>query len=473
MVVKNGLVGLSGEDEFRRTDIRIENGVIAAIGNDLSERYAGDDTIDASGCWVVPGGIDPHVHFYDPGYNEREDFAHGTAAAAGGGVTTIIDMPCTSNPPVTDSVNLRTKLEIVQPRAVIDFGFHGGVSRQLFDERYAEAMESIADTVMAFKVYAISGMEEVWGALDHWRFRCVLERANELDSIVLLHAEDAEYVNNATAYHRTVGSAPRQWHDARPELAEILAVQSAKRIVEEVGGNLHVVHVGVGEVAEMIGGVAKNGGAGTGAPGAAAPRATLTGETCPQYLAFSLEDFEKQGAVLKIAPPIKTADNPPLLWNALASGTLHYIASDHAPGTAAEKAPGSIWDNHAGIAGVQTILPYTFSEGFLSGRLSLSRYLQVMSENAAKRFRIFHRKGSIAVGKDADVVLLDRNETWTVRGSEFYSKGKLSPFEGWSFRGRVKRTLVRGREVYRDRDGIVADGGWGALLTPKKRTVTE
>lgn len=454
MVVKNGLVGLSGEDDFRRTDIRIENGVIAAIGNDLDNGDGTQDSIDAGGCWVVPGGIDPHVHFYDPGYNQREDFAHGTAAAAAGGITTVIDMPCTSNPPVTDSANLKTKLSVVQPRAVIDFGFHGGVSRQLFDEGYAEAMESIADTVMAFKVYAISGMEEVWGALDHWRFRCVLERAKAFDSIVLLHAEDAEYVNNATAHYRSVGTDPRQWHDARPELAEILAVQSATRIVEEVGGNLHVVHVGVGEVAEMIG----RGGS------------TLTGETCPQYLAFSLIDFEEQGAVLKIAPPIKSPDNPPLLWEALASGALHYIASDHAPGTAEEKAPGSIWDNHAGIAGVQTILPYTFNEGYLAGRLTLPRYLQVMSENAARRFRIFDRKGSIAVGKDADLVLLDQKESWTVRGAEFFSKGKLSPFEGWSFRGRVKRTLVRGREVYRDRDGIVTDGGWGALLTPNKHT---
>lgn len=451
MVIKNGLVAFSGKDEFLPRDIRIEDGRIAEIGSDL----AGKPVVDAQGCWVVPGGVDPHVHFYEPGYTQREDFAHGNAAAAAGGVTTIIDMPCTSLPQVTNRTNLEIKLSIVQPKAIIDFGFHGGVSRQLFDNGYREAMASIADTVMAFKTYAISGMEEVWGALDHWRFRKVLERARELDSIVLLHAEDAEYINNATRYYEQAGSSPREWYDARPELAELLAVMSAKRICEEVGGNLHVVHMGVGEVAELLIGEPANG-------------ATFTGETCPHYLAFSLKDFEKQGAAMKVAPPIKSAENPPRLWELLTDGTLEYIASDHAPGTSEEKAPGSIWKQHAGIAGVETILPYTFSEGYLTGRLSLSRYLEVMSEKAARRFRIFHRKGSIEVGKDADLVLLSQKEEWTVRAAEFLSKGKISPFEGWSFKGRVKRTFVRGREVYRDGEGVVTEGGWGQLLTPKK-----
>lgn len=452
MVIKNGLVALSGENEFLPRDIRVTDGKIEEIGSDLS----GEPVVDASQHWIIPGGVDPHVHFYDPGYTQREDFAQGTAAAAAGGVTTIVDMPCTSLPQVTNRTNLEIKLSIVQPKAVIDFGFHGGVSRQLFDNGYREAMAEIADTVMAFKTYAISGMESVWGALDHYRFAKVLERARELDSMVLLHAEDAEYVNNATRYYEQAGSSPRQWHDARPELAEILAVMSAKRICEEVGGNLHVVHIGVGEVAELLIGEPRNG-------------AIFTGETCPQYLAFSLKDFEELGAVLKIAPPIKHAEHPPRLWELLADGTLEYIASDHAPGTAEEKAPGSIWNQHAGIAGVGTILPYTFSEGYLEGRLSLSRYLEVMSEKAAKRFRIFDRKGSIEVGKDADLVLLSREEEWTVRAREFLSKGKLSPFEGWKFKGKVKRTFVRGREVYRDGEGIVSEGGWGQLLTPNRR----
>ena len=169
MIVKNGLVAFPGEDEFLQKDLRIENGIIAEIGRDLS----GPDILDASGLRVLPGGIDPHVHFYDPGYTDKEDFLHGTAAAASGGITTVIDMPCTSVPPVTDSASLANKLSIVQPKAHIDFAFFGGISRQLYDGGYEQAMESIRSDVMGYKVYAVSGMEDVWGALDHFRFRRV------------------------------------------------------------------------------------------------------------------------------------------------------------------------------------------------------------------------------------------------------------------------------------------------------------
>ena len=452
MIVKNGLVAFRGEDEFLRKDLRLENGRVAEIGRDLQ----GSEILDATGCWVLPGGVDPHVHFYDPGYTEKEDFSHGTAHAASGGITTVIDMPCTSLPPVTDAESLAAKLAVVQPKAHIDFAFFGGISRQLFDSGYEEAMSSIADTVMGYKVYAVSGMEEVWGALDHFRFRKVLESARTLNQIILLHAEDAEYVDNATAYYRKTGKSPQAWYDARPELAEILAVQSALRIADEVGGNLHIVHIGAAEAAGMLKNERANG-------------AVASGETCPQYLAFHLDDFLKQGAALKIAPPIKRDGNQREIWKLLREGTIDFVASDHAPGTRDEKAPGDIWCNSAGIAGTGTILPYLFSEGYMKGELKLSRFLEVISENAPRRYGFFDRKGSIETGKDADLVLIDKNADWTVRGESFHSRGKITPFEGWTFRGRIKKTLVRGREVYDGTTERVSDDGWGRLIRKEAR----
>ena len=193
MIIKNAMTAFPGEDKLLRTDICIEDGKFASFGNGLSDNS--NNVLDASDYWVLPGGIDPHVHFYDPGYTAKEDFFHGTAAAASGGITTIIDMPCTSNPPVTCKANLDIKLDAIKDKAHIDYALFGGVSRQLFDSgKLKESMASIAKDVCAFKVYAISGMDEIWGALDHWRFRRVLEEARALGSMVLLHAEDAEYV---------------------------------------------------------------------------------------------------------------------------------------------------------------------------------------------------------------------------------------------------------------------------------------
>lgn len=450
MIIKNALIALPDADDFQRMDIRIENGQFAEFGVDLNSK----EVLDASAYWVLPGGIDPHVHFYDPGYTQKEDFFHGTSAAVAGGVTTIVDMPSTSVPPVTDKKSLEYKLSVVQPKAHCDFGFFGGLSRQLFDAGYEEGMASIADDVFGYKVYAVSGAESWWGAVDHWRFRRILEQAKRLGTVILLHAEDAEYVNNATEHYQAQGKSSQEWYDCRPELAEILAVGSALRINLEVGGNLHIVHIGSAEAAEML--------------QKPYPGAIATGETCPQYLAFALQDFLEQGPALKISPSIKEDGNRQKLWELLADGTLEFVASDHAPGTREEKAPGDIWCNSAGIAGAETILPYVFSEGYLAGKLTLPRYLKVMSENAAKRYGFFDRKGSLAVGKDADLVLIHREAEHTVTIADFQSKGRVTPFEGRTFRGRVDYTLVRGNIVYDRKNGGCRNPGWGQLQRPER-----
>ena len=479
MIIKNGLVALSGETAFLRRDIRVNHEIITEIANDIEIASQPDtEIIDATDCWVLPGGIDPHVHFYDPGNTHKEDFAHGTEAAAAGGITTIVDMPCTSIPPVTDSSSLASKMLVVASKATVDFGLFAGVSRQLFDSSisggYVAAMESVASDVLGYKVYAISGMDEVWGAVDHFRFRRILETAKRLGVVVLLHAEDAEYVNNATSSYNAKGKDPEQWYASRPELAEILAVESAVRIASTVGCDLHIVHIGSGEAAAMIS--SGHTSDRTGDPHAVVPRNgtrsggwCISGETCPHYLAFGLEDFTRLGAALKVAPSIKGGENRGDLWRMLADGTLSFVASDHAPGTAEEKAPGNIWENSSGIAGIETLLPFMFSEGFLGGRLTLPQYLAAMHENAAKRYGIFDRKGSITVGKHADLILIDTRRDWTVRADRFHSKGKLSPFEGTTFRGTVMRTVVRGNTVY-ERGNRSGRPGWGVNLKPKERS---
>ena len=446
MIIKNCEIALPGGNELISLDIEIDQGKLVYIGENLK----GEDIFDASGMQVFPGAIDPHVHFNEPGYTEREDFYHGTACAASGGVTTIIDMPCTSIPPVTSLANLQEKLAVVSKSALIDFGFHGGVSRQVIENDHRKNMAELADHVMGFKTYFISGMD-TFGAVNNEQFKMVLADAKKLGCPVLLHAEDPDSVNKLTAEEKAKGKDWTNFYRSRPEATETTAVQKAISAAREIGTTLHIVHVGTGEAALLIG-----------------KEKNVTGETCPHYLEFNCEDLDTIGGALKTVPVVKSKGNADILWNALMIGSLDFIASDHAPAPKEQKDTGSAWDDYSGIPGSGTIFPYLYSEGLIKRKMPLSRFLQVTSENAAKRYGIWDRKGSIEIGKDADLIFVDPKKNWIVKGREFLSKGKTTPFENRVFSGRVVKTMVRGEFVYDHEAGIVTKPGYGQFIKPLK-----
>ena len=449
MIIAGGLLALPDEHEPVPADLRVRDGRFVRIerrDGRSALQEDGDGVIDARGCLVLPGAIDPHVHFDDPGYTDREDFAHGTAAAASGGVTTVVDMPSTSVPPVTSGENLCTKLAAIEGKAVIDYGLYGGVSAQVLDDDPVARIAELAPDVLGFKTYFVSGME-TFARVDHRRFLDVLRMTADAGRPTLLHAEEFDFVTSATAAARALADSPRAWYESRPEEAETLAVLAACELAERAGGDLHVVHVSTGRAAAVI---------------AATPG--VTGETAPHYLAFSLEDFERLGSPLKVAPPVKPQPNAELLWQALGDGSLSFVASDHAPAPTEQKRTGSIWSDYAGIPGSGTLLPYLYSEGYRAGRLRLGELTALASRNAARRYGIDDRKGGLAPGMDADCVLIREDADWTVRGEAFLSKGHVTPFEGMRLRGRVEKTLVRGTVVYDREEGIVVDGGYGRLV---------
>jgi allantoinase len=452
LIIRNGQVALPGETDFKEVDILIEGERIAAIGKALPDAAAagGHGSVDARGIYVLPGGIDPHVHFDDPGYTSREDFYRGSCAAASGGITTVIDMPDTCIPPVINDENLKRKIGAIESKAVVDYGLYGGVSAQSFENGFPGNMESLCGEVLGYKSYFISGMDS-FGRLDHYQFKQVLTRASGLGLPVLLHAEDYGYVTAATENAMQEGGAPIHYYNSRPETAEMLAALCAVRLAEESGADLHIVHIGTADVCDLL-------------SRDTFTREHITGETGPQYLEFDVTDFEAQGARLKCTPPLKGPGNREKLWRHLSEGVLSFAASDHAPCTPEEKNTGSIWTDYAGIPGCPTLLPYLFSEGFLQGRLSLPRLLQVVAENAARRYGLFDRKGSIEPGKHADFAFIDPARNWTVRGEELLSKGSVTPFENRTFSGRVVKTMVRGTLVYSVDKGVLVDGGYGAHI---------
>ncbi len=442
MIIKHGYLALPGEKSFLPLDIEIKDGKIIRTGPNLP----GKDILDAEGLVIFPGAIDPHVHFNDPGYTEREDFTHGSRTAASGGVTTLIDMPCTSVPPVTTLKNFHKKLDAVKNKSVVDFAFFGGVSGQCFENDPQKNILELAPYVVGFKTYFISGME-TFRRLTQDQFLQVLKVAKDVNRPVLLHAEDYDTVTRNEAAEREKGSDWQNFYASRPEESELIAVKNAVNLAQVSGGSLHIVHIGTAEAADYL----------TGKP-------FVTGETCPHYLEFSCEDFEDLGSALKTTPVVKSPGNGENLWKHLMSGTVDFVASDHAPAPASQKNTGSAWTDYSGIPGTGTLFPYMYSEGLIRRKMPLDRFLKVTSENAARRYGLFDRKGSIEPGKDADLILLDPDKTTGIRGKDFYSKGKITPFEGLIFEGKIMKTLLRGQTIYDADKGITVPPGTGHFL---------
>ncbi|HWR12316.1 MAG TPA: amidohydrolase family protein [Rectinemataceae bacterium] len=456
MLIANALAALPGEKDFRRTDILVREGKIARIAAagslaDVSPAdalSAGEETIDASGLMMFPGAIDPHVHFDEPGFTQREDFLHGSSEAARGGVTTVIDMPCTSLPPVTSLAALKNKLAIVSKSAVVDFAFYGGVNGLFDDASMDLAIDALAPRVVGFKCYFVSGMDS-FTAVTPEQFARAYERCAAAGRPLLLHAEYPAVIAAAQAALSAArgGKAPtwKDYYASRPMEAETAACSTALRLAGARPRWLHIVHVGTAEAAALV-----------AAAGASC-------ETCAHYLAFDEDDFETLGAALKTAPPVKEASQKALLWKRLAEGAISFVASDHAGAPDYEKFTGDPLSAYGGIPGTGTFFPYLLSEGFFAKRLSLPRFLEATSGAAAARYGISGGKGSLAEGKDADFVLVDPEASTLLDPASMYSKSRITPFAGMRLAGRIKGTFVRGSRVY-GAGGILALPGSGKFI---------
>lgn len=430
----------SGGNESRPAEILVEDGRFLAIGPGGEPRPpAGTETlVDLGGRLALPGVLDGHVHFDDPGFTHRENFETGTRAAAAGGVTTVADMPCTSLPPVTSRSALDYKLSVVSPKALVDFLLWGGVSDNAMEHpRWRSRVRELVDAgVAAFKLYLLSGMD-TYRDLTPAQVRQVLKELARHGVPAGIHAEDREVVLSLTfaemAEHR---DSPLDYADSRPSEVETWAVRAVADLCRETGARVHVVHLASGEALEVVAKARQEG-------------LPLSAETCPHYLAFTREDLGRLGALLKTAPVVKSAPDREALWKGLADGTLQHVATDHAAGQwPEEKAAGSIWNAYGGVPGVETLLPFLLSEGVAKGRITLERLVEVTAAAPARFFGVASRKGAIAPGLDADLAVVDEEERWTVTAEALHNLNRYTPFEGHVFTGRVRETFVRGTRVY-------------------------
>jgi allantoinase len=450
-----GLRVPAGEDETRAASILVVDGRIAEIAAPESTPTEADEEIlDLRGLLVLPGVIDGHVHFDDPGFTHREDFETGTRAAAAGGVTCIVDMPCTSLPPVTSSENLRTKLAVVEAKAHVDFMLWGGVSANaMADPEWRTNLAEIVEAgVASIKVYMLSGMD-TFRDLSRPQLAEALAEIARQGVPVGVHAEDREMVRELTTRIQAEGrDEPLDYAESRPAAAEISAVATMRELCRETGAHVHIVHLATGAALDIV----------TEARDEGLP---MSAETCPHFLEFTADDLRVQGALLKTAPVVKGEADRDRLWEGLASGELDYVATDHAAGQwPEEKHTGSIWTDYGGVPGVELSLPYLYSEGVRRGRITLERLTELTASAPARFFGIESRKGRLEAGFEADLVALADDETWRVSADNLHNMNPYTPLDGYDLTGRVRQTFVRGQLVYRlEDDGaeLFGDAGLG------------
>jgi len=420
-------------------DILITAGKIAA----LVEAGASDarEEIDAQGLYALPGLVDAHVHFNEPGRADWEGWASGSRAAAAGGVTTVLDMPLNSLPPVLDGAAFDLKRGAAEAASIVDFGLWGGLT----GSDPAPLRELAARGAVGVKAFLCDSGVPEFRSLSPLDDVDAFRAAAEAGLLVAAHAEDDELVRGATERVRAAGRRDRAaWAESRPAVAEVRGVDRAWAAALEAHARLHIVHLSSAAALAAVDDARRAG-------------VDVTAETCPHYLTFDDRDVARQGPLLKCAPPIRDAANRESLWTAVIHGRIDIIASDHSPCPAADKDRGrdDIFAAWGGVSGVQSLLPAVVTGSFARGpSLHPDAIMHFaawrMASAPAKRFGLSTRKGTLGVGADADVVLVDGHREWTLGPDAVQTRSGQTPYVGRRFRGSVVRTIVRGTTVYVD-----------------------
>jgi allantoinase len=410
-------------------DVAADDGLVVAVGPRLGGTAR--EEIDARGLLVLPGVVDAHVHLNDPGRADWEGFATGTRALAAGGTTCAIDMPLNAVPPTVDGAAFDLKVAAAEGVAHVDVALWGGLVPGDVDR----LDELAARGVVGFKAFmSASGVEE-FEAADDLTLLEGMARAARLGLPVAVHAESEAITSRLARRAVAAGRvAVRDYLASRPVVAELEAISRAIVLAAETDCALHVVHVSTGRGVALV-------------AQARARGVDVTCETCPHYLVLDADDAERLGALAKCAPPLRPAEDREALWSALLAGGVDLVATDHSPSPAALKEGDDHFAVWGGISGAQTLLALMHDEGVARRGLAREALATLLAAAPARRFGLAPAKGALVAGTDCDVVLVDPAATWTVAREDLLDRHRRSPFAGRELRGRVVRTILRGRTI--------------------------
>ncbi len=427
-------------------DIGIREGRIAAIGS-WGTLPPADEVLNAKGRVVLPGGVDTHCHAGDPGFDAFGiDFSLASRAAALGGVTTILDMPV-QIPLTADPQSFDAKVASIQPKAYVDFA--------LWATCTAETLSSIPALkdkgAVGFKFYMHASVGGFTPYHDDGLIYEALQWVAKTGLPAGMHCESQQIIAHLEKRFAQQGRNDlAAFAEAHPVCAELEAVHRALFLTRELGARLHVVHCSTPQAVALIQAARQAG-------------QDVTVETCPQYLVLDSTMLGKMGNFAKVAPPIRERANVERMWQLLAQGQIDNISSDHVPFPPEFKEGRSVWDAAAGAPVIQTMFPVLLAAGVNSGRIRLPRLVSVMSEGPARAFGLYPRKGSAAVGADADFAIFCPGAERTVHARDLVGTA-WTLFEGMRA-VYPETTIVRGKVVVRDGQ-VVGQPGYGQLISP-------
>jgi dihydroorotase len=420
--------------------IAIEEGKIYKIGKETQMPNA-DEKTNMHNLLVLPGLIDEHVHLRDEGKAYKEDFISGTSAAAAGGFTTVLDMP--NNEPVTMSVaSLRNRMNLAKRRTVVNLGVYSE-----FPNNLEELPKIVSEGAISFKLF----MGAQVGGLnidDDQTLKDGLEKAGESGAVVAVHAEDKTLlITNEQRLKQAKHNDAKDYLLAHTEEVELKAIQRLLKIVD-TNTHLHFCHLTSQQGLEAISDAKKAG-------------KNVTCEVTSNHLLLSSASISQCGMLVIMAPPLRDKNHQEALLIGLTSGTLDTIGSDHAPHTLEEKSASNVWEVKVGVPGLETTLPLMLTK-VKKNHLPLYRLVELLAEKPAEIFGL-KSKGRLEQGKDADLTIVDYNKRWTIDASQFKSKAKFSPYNGWEVTGKPVKTVVNGVLVM-DEGVIVTKPGSGTVI---------
>ncbi len=458
-VIMNGDVVT--ERGVEAVEVAIRDGQIAAL---LARGipFESAETIDAAGQYVIPGAVDIHFHCRAPAYPGRGDFATETRAAAAGGVTTIFEMPI-SKPCCATGAIFRARKALGEANAYVNFGLYGAPG--LLDRK--EIDEMVAEGAIGWKIFMTAAPP---GRDDEFEGLCLphvdglyqaMQMVAETGLVCAVHAEDNALLEWHTAKLQAAHRTDIFAHgESRPPHVEALAIATLLTLNESVGMNLHIVHVSSKEALDVFRRFKRTG-------------STASAETCPHYLFFTEDDLNRVGPYAKINPPLRKQADVDALWEGLHDNTLMAVTTDHSPFTLEEKerARTDIWRTPPGAPGVEELV-LGMMDAALTGRIDVEKAVRLISTNGAKRYGIYPQKGVIAVGSDADITCYDPSQTTTISQDMLFSKAKACDklYDGRTFQGKVRRTIVNGKTVFVD-GRIVGEAGWGKFVRPVRANI--
>ena len=430
LIIKNGTIVTA--DSIIQGDLAIKDGKIMEVSVGKSLEATADKVMDAEGLHILPGLIDTHVHFNEPGRTEWEGLETGSRSLAAGGATTFFDMPLNSTPPTINKANLALKSSAAEEKSIVNPRFWGG----LVPENIADLKDLHENGVIGFKAFmSPSGIDDFNNVDDETIYKGMKEIAS-LGSLLAVHAESTVMCEQLAQEKISQGKVTaRDYVESRPIISEIEAVRRILSYAELTGCKLHIVHASSRKVVEVVNDAKRRG-------------VDITVETCPHYLTLTVNDLEKQGAIAKCAPPLRDQDEVEDLWTAVANGEINVIASDHSPAPASMKViTDNIFEGWGGISGAQSTLNIMLTEGHFKRDLPLEKIVELTATNPAKIFGL-STKGTIAVDYDADLTLVDLNESFELKKEDLFYRHQHSPYVGMTFKGKVKTTIVGGKVVF-------------------------